>query len=438
MRSIMRLLALSFLVTACAPGSTPSVTSPLAIAPTVGSGAESRDSAAPPMSTGLPGESTGVVSNQPLRAGDVDDNGDFQAYLDYLGRHTDLGIPVDVSERHILQVIDASGHPLPNALITLNQDGSLLFSAKTTANGKALFFPKAFKELAQSQSVDLSVEKDGISATATLSLGKSGDKQITLATTRSTAAPKLDICFLLDTTGSMGDELEQLQTTLVEITEKIQQLEGNPGIRYGLVAYKDQGDDYVTRRVDFTSDVQGFNNQLKAFSAGGGGDYPEDLNQGLDDAVHKLNWDSGESVRLVFVVADAPPHLDYAQSRPYTDSIKKAQALGIKLFGVAASGLDALGEYVMRQLAQQTQGRFLFITYGGDGQTPGSTPHEVGRYSENNLSDLVVKMVKSELAQWNQTPVATPSSSPSPTPSPSATPTPEPSPTPEGSPSPES
>lgn len=441
MRSVARLLALSLLVASCAPAGAPSTTPGLS--PTTGKNLESRDGAAAPlpMATSAPGVAVGEpVPNQPLRAGDVDDNSDFQAYLDYLGRHTDLGIAVDVSERHVLQVVDSSGKPLPNALVTLSLDGQTLYTAKTYANGKTLFFPKTIKQLADAQSATLTVEKDGTSTSTTLDLGKGGDQQITLATQRVEAPAKFDICFLLDTTGSMGDELQQLQSTLVEITGKIQQLEGNPSIRYSLVAYKDQGDDYVTQKVDFTSDVPSFNTQLETFSAGGGGDYPEDLNQGLDDAMHKLNWDSGDTIRLVFVVADAPPHLDYPQSRPYTDSIKRAQALGIKLFSVAASGLDALGEYVMRQLAQQTMGRFLFITYGGDQQSPGTTPHEVPRFSENNLSDLVVKMVQNELAQWNQKPIASPSPSatPSPSPTPSASPSPEASPSLEASPSPES
>lgn len=419
MRSICRLLALSLVVSSCAPAGAPSTTPGPGTPTGMGKSLESRDGASAPlpMATAMPGVAVGEPApSQPLRAGDVDDNSDFQAYLDYLGRHTDLGLPVDVSERHVLQVVDSLGKPLPNALVTLSLEGQTLYSAKTYANGKTLFFPKAIPALKGAQSATLSVEKDGISTTAPLAQGKGGEKQITLATTRTESTAKLDICFLLDTTGSMGDELSQLQTTLVEITNKIQQLEGNPGIRYSLVAYKDQGDEYVTQQVDFTSDVPSFNDKLKSFSAGGGGDYPEDLNQGLDDAMRKLSWDSGDSIRLVFVVADAPPHLDYPQSRPYTESIKKAQALGIKFFSVAASGLDALGEYVMRQLAQQTMGRFLFITYGGSEQSPGTTPHEVPRFTENNLSDLVVKMVQNELAQWNQKPMASPSPEESPSP----------------------
>ncbi|MNY50218.1 hypothetical protein D3C86_1857080 [compost metagenome] len=94
----------------------------------------------------------------------------------------------------------------------------------------------------------------------------------------------------------------------------------------------------------------------------------------------------------MFVVGDAPPHMDDPQDVPYTAHMVKAAQRGIKIYPLGASGLDVRGEYVFRQMAQFTGGKFLFLTYGGQ------TSHQVGTVQENNLDDLVVGIVKAELA----------------------------------------
>ena len=96
--------------------------------------------------------------------------------------------------------------------------------------------------------------------------------------------------------------------------------------------------------------------------ADGGGDYPESLNQALHEAVNDMRW-RDDAIRLVFLVADAPPHLDYPQDEDYAVEMVRARQKGIKIFSVASSGLDDQGEYVFRQLAQQTMGKFIFILY---------------------------------------------------------------------------
>ena len=76
---------------------------------------------------------------------------------------------------------------------------------------------------------------------------------------------------------------------------------------------------------------------------------------------------------------------------------------GIKVFGVGASGLDRQGEFIQRQLAQFTGGKFVFLTYAR-ADRPASGPgretlHDVRNYSVDTLDRLVVRLVTDELAK---------------------------------------
>ncbi|MEZ4734357.1 MAG: hypothetical protein R3E79_45275 [Caldilineaceae bacterium] len=170
--------------------------------------------------------------------------------------------------------------------------------------------------------------------------------------------------------------------------------------------------------------------------ADGGGDTPEALNEALHRSLQDLTWRSDDTVRMILLVADAPPHLDYSwEPFSYDTDMIEAVRRGIKIFPVGASGLDAAGEYIFRQLAQFTGGKFVFLTYA-DGSNPGSglgteTEHDVNNYSVDTLDRLVVRLVREELAKLvrvmtgAQAPaVAQPWPQPSPLPTP--TPTPQP------------
>jgi Mg-chelatase subunit ChlD len=214
----------------------------------------------------------------------------------------------------------------------------------------------------------------------------------------------LDVLFLLDATGSMADEINAIQTTIFDVADRIDQLPGRQDVRFGLVAYRDRGDEYVTRTFDFEADVRDFSDNLERIEANGGGDYPEALNEGLHQALYNVQWRGEGTVRLIFLIADAPPHLDYGQDADYAVDMETAASSAIKIFPIASSGLDDQGEYVFRQLAQFTQGRFIFLTYdspSNGGQSGDITTHHVDSYSVNTLDDLLVRLVTEELAFQN-------------------------------------
>ena len=344
----------------------------------------------------------GDVSQRPnLRAGSVDDNAEWDDYLLYRLRFAEWNIlvhEIDVTERHIIQIINRQGQPVLGAKVTISDDaGQELGSMYTHADGKVLFFPLASGS-PDAQLYQIHVEKG--SATANYSLNRNERDHVVVLNAHSANNPvRLDVHFLIDATGSMSDEIGQLKTNMITISERIHALPSRPDVRFGMTIYRDRGDLFVSRTFEFTPDIENFTEELRNIAAEGGGDYAESLNEGLHNAIHLPEWRVEETVSLIFLVADAPPHLDYANDFNYAEDVFEAVERGIKIFPLASSGLDDQGEYIFRQLAQISSGKFLFLTYGAGGAPGDDTPHHVDDYSVLSLDELVVRLVEEELAQ---------------------------------------
>ena len=340
--------------------------------------------------------------NSQLNAGEVDDNANWDDYLLFLREYAGASvIEMDVSERHQIQVVDQDGRPVLGAVIDIEAHGQRVARLRSHSDGLAYFFPRTLPESDQAQSYSVRVQSGDQTQEMTLeSAGAQREWQVVMPLDQAReAGVNLDILFLIDTTGSMGDEIAQLKENIQAISAQIDAMPGQPNVRFGMTVYRDQGDSYLSRTFDFTPDVEEFAAGLADVEAGGGGDYPEDLNEGLSRAIHAPEWRVEETISLIFLVADAPPHLDYFQENHYGVEIVVANERGIKIFPIASSGLDGQGEYIFRQLAQFTGGKFIFLTYGesGPGSTGTETTHNVDDYTVSALDDLVVKIVEEEL-----------------------------------------
>lgn len=304
----------------------------------------------------------------------MDDNAGFIEYLDYRATFSGDVHDVDVKERRIITVVDQNKRPLPGALVKAGDQVAL-----TYADGRAMI-------LGQSGPITVSYGDAEVQAAE--------EGRTTLPVLRPDGRTKLQVKFLIDTTGSMGDEIDRLKDTVDTVAQRISQL---ADLELSMTLYRDRGDDYVTQSTDFTADVNAFRAELAEVSAGGGGDTPEDLNAGLHEALATQSWRQ-DAVKLVFLIADAPPHLDYQDGPDYAVDARDAARRAIKIMPIASSGLDDQGEYIYRQLAQLTMGRFTFLTYGADGASPGGdTSHHVSEYAVLSLDDLVVRLVQDEL-----------------------------------------
>jgi hypothetical protein len=346
----------------------------------------------------------GQQQSAPLKAGEVDDNHDFAAYLDYLRAYSGpQARPIDVSERYILTVTNDRQQPVLDARVRLFDGQQQVFEGRTVAGGKTIVLPRALGLSANAASLRVQIDKGNSTAEGRLERGQDSTQSFVLPGAEALpATPRLDVLFLLDATGSMGDEIAQIQQTIVSIAERIDQIQPRPELRFALVSYRDRGDDYVTRVDDFTTDVAAFQQRLLGTRADGGGDEPESLNEGLHAATQRVSW-ADDALRLTFLVADAPPHLDYAQDYDYGREAQVAVSKGIKVYTIAASNTSDEAEYVMRQISQQTLGHFIFLTYaaGQNAGTPGdTTTHHVDpeAFSVERLDDLVVQVVQHELA----------------------------------------
>ena len=196
------------------------------------------------------------------------------------------------------------------------------------------------------------------------------------ALSQAMARPTVEVAFVLDTTGSMGGLLDGAKRKIWSIATSVVDANPDADIRLGLVAYRDIGDEYVTRTFDLTSDIQDIYGNLLDLKARGGGDWPESINEALDVAVNKLHWTEGKDAhRIVFLVGDAPPHMDYAQDTKYPKTLAVAKQRDIVVNAVLAGGARDT-ERVWKDIAQLGDGRFIPIPQDGGDLVVIETPYD--------------------------------------------------------------
>ncbi len=177
--------------------------------------------------------------------------------------------------------------------------------------------------------------------------------------------PKVEVVFCLDTTGSMGGLIDGAKAKIWAICNQIAGGKPTPDLKVGLVAYRDKGDDYVTKVVDLTDDLDKVHGQLKTFQAAGGGDTPEHVNKALEDAVHKIKWsDDKKTLKIIFLVGDAPPHMDYTDDVKYPITCKKAVEKNI-IINTIQCGTDADCTKAWKDIAAKSEGSFAAIPQNG-------------------------------------------------------------------------
>lgn len=177
--------------------------------------------------------------------------------------------------------------------------------------------------------------------------------------------PRIEVAFVLDSTGSMSGLIEGAKQKIWSIANQLASGQPQPEVRMALLSYRDRGDAYVTRTHDLSSDIDAVYAELQDTQAGGGGDTPESVNQALHEAVTKLSWSTGPGVyRVIFLVGDAPPHLDYAQDIPYPQSVRAARQAGI-VINTLQCGDYAQTTTVWQEIASVGGGHYAAIRQDG-------------------------------------------------------------------------
>ena len=180
------------------------------------------------------------------------------------------------------------------------------------------------------------------------------------------AAPRIEVCFVLDTTGSMGGLIEAAKQKIWSICNEIVKAKPTPELKVGLVAFRDRGDEYVTKPFPLTDDIDTVYGHLMEFKAEGGGDIPESVNEALAVAVKQMAWSQDSSVlKMIFLVGDAPPHMDYPNDVKYPEVCQMAMKKDIIINTVECGNAQDTA-VAWQKIAGLGEGRFVAIGENGD------------------------------------------------------------------------
>ncbi len=335
-----------------------------------------------------------------LTAGDIDDGLNWDAFLRYASRAEQRGSSLRaprLDDRLTLRIVDRDGRPVAGARVRIDASTRRGLTTEAGTDGRLALFPRYdFGQSVSRLDVRVTAPDGSGERTETVDVSRQrGDTDRTIRLrTRAERPQALDLAIVLDVTGSMGDEHRYLTDEFENIVGQARRRYPDADLRFALVAYRDHGDQFVVRRWDFTRSEREMRQRLQQLSAGGGGDMPEAMDEALD-AMLDLDWRTGTAARIAFLVADAPPH---AQRMDETlAAVREARARGLRLYPLAASGVDATAEHLLRTAAVLTQGRYLWLTDdSGVGNAHGEP--NVPCYDVQTVDRLVARVIESELA----------------------------------------
>lgn len=339
------------------------------------------------------------ASSGALTAGEINDFSKWNLWQDLTASELssyEKGWNIAPKGRYTLELRSQSGLPLADAIVKLLANKStVIYTARTDNTGRAELWYTT---------VGAEVVRSGLSMEVTYRGRKEELKRVTpfdegvnhlMMSVECSEMNNVDIAFVVDATGSMGDELSYLKEEMNDIMFKSKEISSSLNFHFANVFYRDEGqEEYLTRTQDFTrvlsESVQFINNQ----HAGGGGDYEEAVEAALDDAINKLNWNEEARARIIFLILDAPPHNTEVNQKKLNDLMRKAAEKGIRIVPVGASGINKGTEYLMRSMAIATNGTYTFLTdHSGIGN--GHIEPSTDSYKVETFNDILVRIVKS-------------------------------------------
>ena len=296
--------------------------------------------------------------------------------------------------------------PVIGAKVELSRNGKVVWTTKTDNKGFAYTWVSPFQELEAVSPDELTVTIEGaemaghpeLTTWASQSDVKVNEYRKMTADAQPMISNKTDIAFIVDATGSMGDEINFLKDDLVDILgQATAKADGNSVLRTAAVFYRDEGDQYVTRYDDFKTNVTSTVEFIKKQSADGGGDYPEAVHTALETGLQKLSWGEDSRMRVAFLLLDAPAHHNQTVIASLQKSIETYARLGIRIIPIAASGADKNTEFMLRFFDILTGGTYTFLT-DDSGVGESHIAASVGDYEVEQLNELIVRLIAAALS----------------------------------------
>jgi len=177
--------------------------------------------------------------------------------------------------------------------------------------------------------------------------------------------PQIEVCFVLDTTGSMGGLIEGAKQKIWSIANEMISAKSTPELKLGLIGYRDRGDEYVVKSFQLTDDIDSIYAHLRDFKADGGGDEPESVNEALAEAIEKMPWSQDRKVlKIIFLVGDAPPHMDYADGPKYPGLCRVAAKKDL-IINTVQCGSIAATTPIWKEIAKSSEGSYAAIAQSG-------------------------------------------------------------------------
>ncbi|MBR5677369.1 MAG: T9SS type A sorting domain-containing protein [Paludibacteraceae bacterium] len=289
--------------------------------------------------------STNNVSAGKLTAGEVNDFAKWSFWPRVLDETHAKFIQewrIEPRQRYTVQVMNKDGFPVANYPVSLMYGNNTLFQTVTDNTGKAELWGNLITT--QEKTMVRVPEK-------TIVIDEPCD-----------VSEDVDVMFVFDATGSMGDELHYLQAEMKDVIARAKDATGGLNIRTGAVVYRDHGDEYITRLSRLTEDISVTQSFIDKQYASGGGDYPEAVPEALMAALNSAGWNEDARARIAFLILDAPCHQDSATLALLHEQILNAAALGVRIVPVVCSGIAESGEFLLRAMALVTNGTSFFLT----------------------------------------------------------------------------
>lgn len=295
------------------------------------------------------------------------------------------------TNNRISVLVQNNSIPVSNIKLELLKNGISIWKSKTDNFGKSELWISPFQKNVSINISEHQLKVNDQTLNIALKTIETGINTISI-NANPTISNKVEIAFIVDATGSMGDEINFLKDDLLDVLNKVKNNNSSNTFLTSSVFYRDETDDYLTKKSDFTDNFNTTIDFIKQQNADGGGDFPEAVHSALSIAINDLSWSEDSKTKIAFLLLDAPPHYNQTVINDIHNSIQKAAEKGIKIIPITASGIDKNTEFLMRYAAILTNGTYTFITnHSGVGND--HIEATVGDYQVEQLNDLIVRLI---------------------------------------------